>query len=103
MRGVVLSLSQELKQVRQARNRLDGRRAELQMALGAEKLRRAFGVAGGSGANAAAAADVFEGVFKRWRLTCLEGRQGRLKRELDSDADAESRSSCDFLVWGRVG
>ncbi|CAM9885418.1 unnamed protein product, partial [Ascophyllum nodosum] len=56
MRGVVLSLSEELKQVWQARNRLDGRRAELQIALGAEKLRRAFGVAGGSGATAAAAA-----------------------------------------------
>ncbi|CAN0402809.1 unnamed protein product, partial [Ascophyllum nodosum] len=81
MRGVVRSLSEELEQVRQARNRLDGRRAELQMALGAEKLRRAFGVAGGSGATAAAAADVFEGVLKRWRLACLEGRQGRLKRE----------------------
>ena len=85
MRGVVLSLSQELKQVRQARNRLDGRRAELQMALGAEKLRRAFGVAGGSGANAAAAADVFEGFFKRWRLACLEGKQGRLKRESEEN------------------
>ena len=22
---------------------------------------------------------------------------------LDSDADAESRTSCDFFVWGRVG
>ena len=91
MRGVVLSLSEELKQVWQARNRLDGRRAELQIALGAEKLRRAFGVAGGSGATAAAAADVFEGVFKRWRLACLEGRQERLKRESEENrGQAES-------------
>ena len=85
MRGVVRSLSEELEQVRQARNRLDGRRAELQMALGAERLRRAFGVPGGSGATAVAAADVVEGVFKRWRLACLEERQGRLKRESEEN------------------
>lgn len=94
--GRLMVLSEEIEKLRQARNKLEGRRVELQMALGAEKLKRAFGVSGETGVNA----DICEGVFKRWRLVCLEGRQGRIKREAEENRGrAESFEVCCCFLF----
>lgn len=98
--GRLVVLSEEIEKLQQARNKLEGRRVELQMALGTEKLKRAFGVAGATGANA----DTCEEVFKTWRLVCLEGRQGRIKREAEENRGrAESFEVCwNFLCQSCV-
>lgn len=96
--GRLVVLSEEIEKLRQARNKLEGRRVELQMALAAEKLKRAFGVAGADGATGVKA-DICEGVFKRWRLACLEGRQSRMKREAEENRGrAESFEVCCCFV-----
>ena len=101
--GRVVSLSEEVQTLRQARNRLDLRREELQLELAGEKLKGAFGVGrstglglgAGPGAVAAGGPAVGE-VFQRWRLAFLEARHGSLR--IESEANRGKADSYESLV-----
>lgn len=82
--GRVVSLSEELEKLRQFRNKLDRRRVELQMELGGNKLKAAFGggvgVGGGGGGGGA-----LGGVFREWRVAFMESRHKKLISECETN------------------
>lgn len=90
--GRVMSLSEDVEKMRLLRNRLDGKRVELQMELAGKKLKEAFGVVGEAGLRLGAGrvgagknAGLMRGLFVRWRLACLEERQRRVRAESEAN------------------
>lgn len=83
--------------MRLIRNRLEGRRVELQMALAEEKLKGAFGLGGGQGKGAEGV--VVREVFQGWRMACLSEGRNRIKGE--SEVNLGRAESYEVRVCSR--
>lgn len=82
--GRVMALTEEIESLRRARDRLEGRRMELQLELAAEKL--AGTVLGGDrrGVTAwRAARGGKEASFVQWKMACIDARQKKLGLEAE--------------------
>lgn len=86
----MVALSEEIESLRRARDRLEGRRVELQLQLAAEKLAGAVSGVGG-GRRGGGRGGGKQAMFVRWKAVCVEAREERLREEVHSLEDKAER------------